>query len=252
MIPLTVDVPMKRLPWVNWLLITVTVAISLAIPYREEASVIAGAHEKLSPLVLQRGTFAFAPYQLVTSLFQHADWLHLAGNMLFLFVFGNAINAKLGHLGLLASYLGIGALVNLVWLGLSRAPAYVGASAAIMGMCGMFLVLYPLNSVLVLWDEWLSRFRGAWTAELPGWAVVLLFLAFDVWGALVDRKSGIGYVSHIVGLLLGTTLAVTLLKGGWLSPDPGEQTLLQCLAGEGSTERPVRRRAKQRRKKERL
>ena len=65
-------------------------------------------------------------------LFQHADWLHLFGNMLFLFVFGNAINAKLGHLGFLAFYLGIGACESLVWLVIGAgAEARLGASTGL-------------------------------------------------------------------------------------------------------------------------
>src|SRR5262245_8590572 len=97
MIPLTVDVPMKRLPWANWGLILATVVISLAVPYtaEERLSLLSASHtiHYFSPLVLQRGDFA--AYQLFTSLFQHAGLLHLFGNMLFLFVFGNAVNAKL-------------------------------------------------------------------------------------------------------------------------------------------------------------
>lgn len=247
MIPLTVDVPMQRLPWANWGLILITVAISLAVPaLREELNEVQiseaarGTNLKLevkppefSPLVLQRAHFQV--YQLVTALFQHADLLHLIGNMVFLFVFGNAINAKLGHLGFLTSYLAIGILVNLVWLAIGAAPACLGASAAIMGLCGMFLVLYPRNDVVVFWDEWeIAWLTQSWTGTIPGWAIVLLFLAFDVWGAIFDQDSGIGYVSHIVGALLGVSLVVALLKQGWLTPDLGEQTLLQWLASRNS------------------
>src|SRR6266511_996074 len=183
MIPLTVDVPMKRLPWANWALILVTVVISLAVRYATE-EVTVRSFEVLtryhySPLVLQRD--GFAAYQLVTALFQHADLLHLFGNMLFLFVFGNAVNAKLGHVRFLTAYLGIGVLVNLVWLGMGHGAACLGASGAIMGMCGMFLVLYPRNSVNVLWDEAeIALLIRRWDGEIPGWVVVLLYLAFDV------------------------------------------------------------------------
>jgi membrane associated rhomboid family serine protease len=240
MIPLTLDVPMKRLPWANWGLILLTLVVSLAVPYAqgERFALFPGGSPtpKYSPLVLQRGHFAV--YQLVTSLFQHAGLIHLLGNLLFLFVFGNALNAKLGHLGFLAAYLGIGVLEGLVWLAIARGAAGLGASAAIMGLCGMFFVLYPFNGVRVLWDEewgiaWATR---SWTAELPGWVVVLLYFAFDVWGAVFHRHAGVGYLSHVVGWLLGAALAVGLLLSGWLRPDRGEHTLLQWLGGEGPTE----------------
>jgi membrane associated rhomboid family serine protease len=258
MIPLTVDVPMKRLPWANWGLILATVVVSLAVPasrrevsisprpaHGDQSSSGLTVHERLSPLVLQREHFA--PYQLITALFQHAGWLHLIGNMVFLFVFGNAINAKLGHLGFLAAYLGIGALEGLIWLAVGSAPACLGASAAIMGLCGMFLVLYPRNTVQVFWDDFLIFWAsGRWTWEIPGWAAVLLYLVFDVWGALFDQDAGIGYVSHIIGGLLGVALAMGLLLTGLLTPDEGEQTLLQCVAGEGPVERAEEDRPRER------
>jgi membrane associated rhomboid family serine protease len=239
MIPLTVDVPMKRLPWANWLLIVATIWISIAVPYAptERTAFFPSNRDlhELSPLVMQRAHFAV--YQLVTSLFQHAGLLHLIGNMVFLFVFGNAVNAKLGHVGFLAAYLGIGILTGVAWLVAGHGDALLGASGAIMGMCGMFLVLYPLNGVKVFWDEFeFALIARSWTGELPGWLVVLLYLAFDIWGMIADRNGGIAYISHVVGGLAGVALAITLLKIGWLTPDVGEQTLLQCLAGEGPTE----------------
>lgn len=251
MIPLTVDVPMKRLPWANWGLILATVALSIAVPYAPDEPLAlfpsSAPLHNYSPLVLQRSLFA--PHQLITSLFQHAGLLHLIGNMIFLFVFGNAVNAKLGHAGFLASYLGIGVLEGLVWLALGSGNACLGASAAIMSLCGMFLVLYPFNHVQVLWDEWEIAFiLRSWTSEVPGWAVVLLYLAFDVWGAIFNRGANIGYVSHIVGGLLGATLAIVLVRSGWLKPDRGEQTLPMWFAGEGPIERDLPQQSRRRKK----
>jgi membrane associated rhomboid family serine protease len=195
---------MKPFPWANLALIVITILISLKVPdVREERSQIQerGAPPDFarevhtvtfSPLVLQRDHFR--SYQLVTALFQHDGWLHLFGNMLFLFVFGNAINAKLGHIGFLASYLAIGAIVNLGWIVLGSLPACVGASGAIMGLCGMFLVIYPRNGVTVLWDEAeIALIVRDWNGEVPGWLVVLLYLAFDVWGAITDKEGNVGH-----------------------------------------------------------
>jgi membrane associated rhomboid family serine protease len=263
MIPLGVDVPLRRLPWANWGLILATVAVSLAVPYlpgerfallpaapaayevewgqgQGASFTIRESQRPYSPLVLQPGRFR--AYQLVTALFQHAGLLHLFGNMLFLFVFGNAVNAKLGHPGYLAAYLGVGCLVSLAWLVVGMGAPCLGASGAIMGTCGMFVVLYPRNGVKVFWDEMeLALVARSWTGELPGWAVVALYLAFDVWGLIFERDSGVAYVAHILGGLLGVGLAVALLHGGWLRPDVGEQTLLQWLRGEGPVERKKRR-----------
>jgi membrane associated rhomboid family serine protease len=240
---------MRRVPWANWALIAATIVISLAVPARRE---IVGFREfgpqgaaefrlpllkyEYSPLVLQ--PHDFEPYQLVTSLFQHAGPLHLLGNMLFLFVFGNPINAKLGHLSFLLAYLGIGAIESAVWLAVGTGEPCFGASAAIMGMCGMFLVLYPRNEVVV-WDEWLFWIQQDWPG-LSGWFVVLVYVAFDVWGAVFDRNAGVGYVAHIIGFSLGAVLAIALLRMRWLKTDIGEQTLLDWIAGRGPREKKRR------------
>jgi membrane associated rhomboid family serine protease len=238
MIPLGVDVPMKRLPWANWGLLLVTIIVSIAVPssagerFRFLSS---GSADHLSGLALDRRHFG--PHQLITHLFQHAGLMHLVGNMLFLFIFGNAVNAKLGHRAYLASYLGIGALVGAGWLALGTGSACVGASGAIMGVCGMFLVLYPRNDVNLFWDDFiLMMATKSFTGSLPGWVLVCLYLAFDVWGAIFDRHSGIAYISHVMGGLTGVALAITLLKSEFLTPDRGEQTLLMWLAGEGPAE----------------
>jgi membrane associated rhomboid family serine protease len=252
MIPLAADVPMKRVPWANWLLIAVTIVVSLAVPYKKESWEFRNpvpelgddyrfrvpVHTEYSPLVLQPDNFQ--GHQLVTSLFQHAGILHLFGNMLFLFVFGNAINAKLGHWQFLLVYLGIGALESAAWLALGPNIPCLGASAAIMGICGMFLILYPRNEVAV-WDDLLMFMQQEWTTGFSGWMVVLLYVAFDIWGAMFQRDSGVGYVAHIIGFMLGVSIAIGLLKLKWFKTELGEQTLLDWMAGRGPREKKRRK-----------
>jgi membrane associated rhomboid family serine protease len=114
-----------------------------------------------------------------------------------------------------------------------------------MGLCGMFLVLYPRNTVQVFWDEGaLMLSNQGWINDVPGWGVVVAFVAFDLYGMIIDRGSNIGYAAHLIGCLLGAGLAVGLLKAGRLKPDVGEQNLLQWWAGEGPVERKPRRRGR--------
>jgi membrane associated rhomboid family serine protease len=255
MIPLGVDVPMKRLPWANWGLIAATVLVSLAVPYADGARFElfpddVDSHH-LSSLVLQRHSFRL--YQLVTSLMQHAGLFHLVGNMIFLFVFGNAINAKIGQLAYLAAYFGIGILDGIVWLLVGSGPAVLGASAAIMGICGMFLVLYPRNDVYLLFtDFWMMMLNRDWNGTLPGWAIVLLYVVFDLWNTIASPHDGVGHLNHLVGAIAGIGLAIFLLKTRRLRPDLGEQTLLQWIAGEGPVEKKdlAGRRKKRKRKVE--
>jgi membrane associated rhomboid family serine protease len=253
MIPLGVDVPMKRLPWTNWGLIAATVLVSLAVPYASDAAFHFFpddfAPHELSSLVLQRHHFHV--YQLVTSLFQHAGLVHLIVNMIFLFVFGNAINAKVGHVVFLAVYFGIGVVDGIVWFLFGSAPACLGASAAIMGICGMFLVLYPKNDVYLLYtDYWMMALNRDWNGTLPGWGIVALYVAFDLWDAIASPNDGVGHLNHLLGVALGVGLAIAMLKTDRLRPDLGEQTLLQWMAGEGPIEKEdlPRRRKKRKRK----
>src|SRR5437016_12455781 len=121
LLPYNVDVPMERRPIVNWFLIAATCIISVAV-WAEPA-------ELAFSLVLWRDD-DFRPWQPFTCVFVHADWLHLFGNMLFLFVFGNAVNARFGHGWFFALYTVTGVLSSLAWLALGDGGLLLGASGA--------------------------------------------------------------------------------------------------------------------------
>jgi membrane associated rhomboid family serine protease len=247
----SVDLPMKRVPVANWLLIAVTVAVTVADwagvtprrpigvwqPLPKDFKDIADdpvtrhyALEKLRPtvtaLALTRDHLtAWAP---LSYLFVHADIWHLLGNMLFLFVFGNAVNAKLGHGPFLAVYLGLGVVAGMVSLAVY--PAVIGASGAIMGLAGVFLVFYPLNEVAV-YTEFSLRISGdAW--RFASWLYILAYMVLDLFGSLIGGR-GIAYVGHLTGEVVGVALGVGLVAGGLYPPDRGERNLLQVLGCPG-------------------
>lgn len=142
LIPYTVDVPMQRWPFASFALIGFTIIISSLI--------LAGIIEPAGWMVIGPGEY-FSIASLFGNLFVHGDPLHLLGNMVFLFAFGNAINAKLRHILFLMSYLAIGAFEGIIWSLIADGPA-LGASGAIMGMMGMmgiFIIYYPRNDVSV-------------------------------------------------------------------------------------------------------
>ncbi|HJZ93897.1 MAG TPA: hypothetical protein VKE40_23690, partial [Gemmataceae bacterium] len=68
----------------------------------------------------------------------------------------------------------------------------------------------------------------------------LVYVAFDVWGAVFNRNAGVGYIAHIIGFSLGVGLAIGLLRMRWLKTDIGEQTLLDWIAGRGPREKKRR------------
>ncbi|MEI7766905.1 MAG: rhomboid family intramembrane serine protease [Phycisphaerae bacterium] len=224
-IPYNVDVPMRRWPWANWGLIAATCLISLMIilNYREDMPV---------PLALHRGEW-FNPLGLFTHVFVHGGLDHLLGNMLFLFVFGNAVNAKVGHWQYLTLYMAAGIVAGLSWvifgsseltyLGSADIPA-VGASGAIMGIVGMFLILYPLNDVCFFY-VFILQFG---TVRISARWVIALYLIFDIWG-LLQADNNIAYQAHVGGALFGLGIMAALVYWDWVTSEKSERNLLQLL-----------------------
>jgi membrane associated rhomboid family serine protease len=179
----------------------------------------------------------FAPHQLVTYLFVHGGVLHLLGNLLFLFCFGNAVNAKLGHLPFLALYFGCGAFAGLAWLLLGSGVPVIGASGAIMGITGAFLVLYPLNEISY-YDEWSLRLRGdAW--RFASYWFILAYMTLDLIGTL-GRWGGVAYLCHLAGESLGFGVTAGLVLAGVVRSGRGETNLLEAMGFEVA--KPKRRR----------
>jgi len=150
-------------------------------------------------------------YTLVTSMFMHVDWLHLFGNMLFLFIFGDNVEDIFGHLGYLAFYIFCGLAASFTHvLSLYFVPAYqnpellktgvVGASGAISGVLGAYFVLFPRARILALVAYFILPipaviFLGFWF--LLQWLYVILKIYSDV-----------AYWAHIGGFIAGMFLAL--------------------------------------------
>ena len=234
-LPYKVDVPMARWPWANWLIMLATIIISICLfgavnEYQQSNFAYAWlgmtpppAEGILQYFLLQPANFH--PAQLVGNLFTHAGWLHLAGNMLFLWVFGNAVNAKIGQWQYLLLYLGIGILESLTWVALGPRMPALGASGAIMGIMGAFLLLYPTNDISCVFS--LGYFTR--TVEFAAGWLIALYAILDFYGAVFQRHAGVGYFAHVIGFLLGAGTLVALLFYKWLEPVRGERTLLQIL-----------------------
>jgi membrane associated rhomboid family serine protease len=161
-------------------------------------------------------TPAALPVRLVTNLFLHGGWLHLGGNMLFLWIFGDNVEDAMGHGGFVAFYLLSGVLANLVHIlanPLSTEPT-IGASGAIAGLLGAYLVLYPRARVLLLvW--WLILVRFIWVPAvifLPVW-VGLQFM-FGLESRAVPHSGGVAWWAHVGGFASGMILARVFAPAG--------------------------------------
>lgn len=144
----------------------------------------------------------------LTSMFLHGGWLHLIGNMWFLWVFGDNVEDRLGHFSYLVFYLvcGIGAGLAHVVMNLgSRVPS-LGASGAISGVLGAYIMLYPGARVLTLMPLIIFWF----TVEIPafivlGWWFVIQFLS-GISSVGARSSGGTAWWAHIGGFLLGVGL----------------------------------------------
>jgi membrane associated rhomboid family serine protease len=139
---------------------------------------------------------------LVTSIFLHGGWGHLVGNMWFLWVFGNNIEDSMGHLRFVAFYLVTGVVAAATQIALDPASGVpmVGASGAISGIMGAYIVLYPSARVDTL--------VGFWIVQLPAWAMLGYWLLLQTSGVLVAGTvgGGVAYGAHLGGFVAGLAL----------------------------------------------
>ena len=149
---------------------------------------------------------------LVTSTFLHAGWLHLLGNMLFLWVFGDNVEDAFGHVRYLLFYLACGVLAGLgqVLLAPTAELPGVGASGAISGVLAAYLVMFGGNPVRVL--------IGIFPAVVPAWMMIGVWIVLQVINGVAGfaqtaQTGGIAYGAHIGGFAGGLVLTLLLRPG---------------------------------------
>jgi membrane associated rhomboid family serine protease len=146
---------------------------------------------------------------ILFSMFLHGGYLHLAGNMLFLWIFGNNVEDRMGHLGYLGFYLlsgVVGSATHILVQPDSTIPM-VGASGAIAGVMGAYLVLFPNAPILSLIFVFIRTIPAKWL--LGFWFISQFF---------VNPAAGVAWVAHVGGFLFG--VAVALLLRPRLRPEP--------------------------------
>jgi membrane associated rhomboid family serine protease len=194
-------------PFVNWSLIAICGALfvyEILLPPRQ-----------LDAFILQFGAIPADIsqmrdlYTLLTSMFLHGGWGHLLGNMLFLYIFGDNIEDAMGHLSYLLFYLvcGIIAALAQVLLDTSSTIPLIGASGAISGVMGAYIVLFPqgkVRAVVIFGYIGQVVLVPAWVM-IGLWFVLQLFSGFAALGAASD-VGGVAFWAHIGGFIAGAIL----------------------------------------------
>lgn len=220
MIPLTDDNPTTITPVVTFGLIGTCVAVFLwqvsLPPVAAQQAVYAYG---VIPAVLLGGIelpaeLARIPAELsvLTSMFMHGGWMHLIGNMLYLWIFGDNVEEALGHGRFIAFYVlcGIAAALAQAYQDPTSVVPMIGASGAIGGVLGGYLMLFPHARVLVLIP------LGFFTQLIRIPAVVVLGLWFVLQfvqsAMVVGEQGGVAYWAHIGGFVAGAVLIIPLRK----------------------------------------
>jgi membrane associated rhomboid family serine protease len=146
MIPLRDVIPSRTTPWVNFSLIALNVVVFVyELTLRDRALRVFFDQHGLVPAYFSWTT-------AVTAMFLHSGWLHIGGNMLSLWIFGDNVEDRMGHVRYLVFYVLAGLAANLAqtWANPNSPLPLVGASGAIAGVMGAYLVLFPRSRILVL------------------------------------------------------------------------------------------------------
>jgi membrane associated rhomboid family serine protease len=149
----------------------------------------------------------WSPVGLIGYQFLHANLTHLIGNMIFLWVFGNALSGVMHDLDFALAYLGCGVFAGALHLLIDGSPA-IGASGAISGLLGMYLAVYPKNEIHCFY--WFFR-PGSF--ELRGYILIIGWFIWDVISA-VRGEPGIASWAHVGGTVAGFFAGILLLKLG--------------------------------------
>jgi len=149
---------------------------------------------------------------LFTSMFMHAGWAHLLGNMLYLWIFGDNVEDRLGHGLYFVFYIlcGLAATFAQMAISLGSTVANVGASGAIAGVLGAYLVMFPRGRVNVLLGRFITPMSAIIVIGL--WFLLQIFSQISVFTAGSQGGGGVAYMAHIGGFVAGVVL--TFLLGG--------------------------------------
>lgn len=195
-----------KTPYITWALIIINI---LAFLYQISADHVT---------VIKR--YGFYPilflaneqqYRLVTSMFLHGDLLHLLGNMLFLYIFGDNVEGRLGRAKYLLAYISLGvaaSMTHTLWVLYQEPQALtvpaVGASGAISGVLGAYAVLYPHSRIVTL--LFLRFFIRI--VEVPAYLYLGFWFIYQLILGSLSPGAGIAYWAHIGGFAAGTLIGL--------------------------------------------
>lgn len=221
-IPIRTDRRLLHTPWVNYALIAANLLIFMAThKYVAEVAFWLDKGETLDDITRSSPVFKYylIPIaqrleQFITYQFLHGDIRHLAGNMVFLWVFGNSVEDRLGKVGYLGFYLAGGVIAGLGHT-LTAVVPVLGASGAVAAVTGAYLVLFPLSNITIVY--FIVFFFGAF--EASSIVLILFQIGYNIVMHLIGGGN-VSYVAHLAGYAFGFGIAMALLGVRLLAREP--------------------------------
>ena len=209
MIPIGTSVQLSRRPTANIVLIALNSVVFLApllLKLLGQPSAGANLHRLMESYMLHSSHPQL--HEFITYAFLHAGWKHILGNMVFLLIFGNNVNDRLGNTGYLLLYLGGAIFAGFGHVLVSTSPV-LGASGAVAAITGAYFVLFPKTEIRILW-----MFILITTFDVPAFYFVLVKLIIldnIISPKLPGLASNVAYGAHLAGYLFGIAVPMALL-----------------------------------------
>lgn len=194
--------PRQRIPLINYAILIINIVVFILLAFKPNYRELVAQYG----LIPQEHIW----YTFITSTFLHADIFHLLGNMLFLWIVGDNVEDKFGHLMFLFVYLISGIVAGVahtIMFPISNIPC-IGASGAVAGILGIYVVFFPFSRIKFWYFFWFWFFIRMGIFTLASiWAIGFWFLEQLLLAEIV-KAQGIAYWAHIGGFLLGVTIAI--------------------------------------------
>jgi membrane associated rhomboid family serine protease len=223
-LPYRLTIAFLKAPVVNWVIIALTILAYCVQAFGGDAAHV------LDGLVLREWDFI----QFIGSLFLHGGITHLAGNMVFLWVFGNAICSTVGNRVYPFLYLLLGVSASIVHLAFDGAPS-IGASGAIAGVMGMSLILFPVADLDIAYVVFIPLFGLLRAGTFPikcFWLMILWFVMNLLMGLF--GGGSVAYWAHVGGFVAGLVAAGVIIKLG--RTQVFEPTIVDVIKGRADAE----------------
>jgi membrane associated rhomboid family serine protease len=208
--PFKDDNPTKSTPIISFIIIGICCLVYLfqsSLSQNQEIFLI--KNYGATPILLTNQTFVYW-YSSISSMFLHGSLMHLGGNLLYLWIFGDNVEDEFGRFNFILFYIlcGVGAVIAQILFNTESNVPMIGASGAIAGTLGAYIVLYPRAKIFVF--AWVVIFVKI--LKIPAFIVIGIWIGLQVMNVFDQGVSGVAYSAHVGGFICGVILTPLFKK----------------------------------------